>query len=136
MNSDILIVDDTDDQLEFMKIVFNMVDPNLKIDISSSGDEAIEKISDPTKRPKIVLLDLKMPGKSGLETLIEIKADPKLREIPICMFSNGDIHQDVKQCYLGGASFYFKKPCGLDSNIEFAENFKKLWFEFASLSHC
>ena len=134
MNSDVLIVDDAEGHLEFMKIVFDMVDPNLKIDISDSGEEALSKIRNISKRPRVVLLDLKMPGKGGLETLQEIKTCPELKKIPVCMFSNGDVLSDVEQCYENGANFYFKKPYGLDACTEFVEVFTKLWFEFAAIA--
>lgn len=135
MRPHILIVDDALDQLKLMESVFQAVDPSLIIQGVQSGDEALTRLrSDEQSRPKVMLLDLRMPGKQGLDVLKEIKADPELKKIPVCAFSNGDIPKDVCDCYENGASFYFKKPCGFDELIQFATNFKNIWFKFAS--HC
>ncbi len=133
MRSHIMIIDDAIDQLQLMRVVFKMVDPGLEVVIASSGDEALKSLrSDPDLRPKVILLDLRMPGKDGKAVLAELKADPDLKRIPVCAFSNGDIEKDVCDCYEHGASFYFKKPTGLEPLKEFAAHFKSLWFEFAS----
>jgi len=130
-----MIVDDADDQLQLMKNVFRIVDPTLQIVTADSGDAALKHLRAPsTKLPKVILLDLRMPRKSGQEVLSELKADPLLKRIPVCIFSNADIESEVCDCYDRGASFYFKKPSGLDSLKKFSEHFRGIWFTFAS--HC
>ncbi|MGE4209657.1 MAG: response regulator [Oligoflexales bacterium] len=135
MRPHILIVDDAEDQLQLMRLVFRMVDPSLHIVTAGSGDEALNVLhSTQTSLPKVILLDLRMPGKDGQEVLAEIKSSDHLRGIPVCVFSNGDIHKDICECYEKGASFYFKKPSGLQNMREFAKIFNVLWFKLAS--HC
>ena len=130
-----MIIDDTADQIQMMRAVFKIVDPALQIISASSGDEALKTLRmDPNSRPKVILLDLRMPGKCGSEVLAELKSDPELRRIPVCAFSNGDVETDVCACYEAGASFYFKKPTGLESLKRFAELFRGIWFDVAS--HC
>jgi CheY-like chemotaxis protein len=65
-----------------------------------------------------------MPGKNGNEVLTELKSDPNLRQIPVCMLSNADLENEVCDCYTRGASFYFKKPSTLDDFIQFLHHFK------------
>jgi CheY-like chemotaxis protein len=130
-----MILDDAEDQLQLMQLVFGMVDAELKIVAVQSGEVALEILrTHPDRLPKVVLLDLRMPGMHGLEVLKEIKADPALRRIPVCAFSNGDVAADVCECYENGASFYFKKPVGLPELKKFAERFSSVWFEYAA--HC
>lgn len=135
MRPDILLVDDAVDQLQLIRTVFAMVAPTLKVATSESGDDALRLLRDsPATRPMVVLLDVSMPGKSGIDVLKAMKADPDLRRIPVCMFSHGDIPRDIAAAYEHGASFYFKKPVGLDRLKTFADVFARVWFELAV--HC
>jgi chemotaxis family two-component system response regulator Rcp1 len=135
MNPHVMIIDDSADQVLLMKAAFKMVDPLLTVTTIGSCEEALDLLTrDPASRPKVILSDLRMRGKDGREFLKEIKADPVLRVIPVCVFSNGEIEADICDCYASGASFYFKKPLGLDALKTFLQHFKSLWFDFAA--HC
>ena len=134
MKMDIMIIDDTVDQLEIMRLVFKKVDPNLQIVTVNRGSEAINILrSNLNALPKVILLDVRMPGKNGKDILIELKSDKNLKRIPVCMFSNGSIEADVYDSYENGASFYFEKPMGIQNLTTFVEHFKAIWFELASL---
>lgn len=129
-----MIIDDGADQVQLMRTVFRMVDPSLQIIAANDGEAAIHLLrADLEHLPKVILLDLRMPRKSGNEILKELKCDSELKRIPVCLFSNADLEDDVRQAYELGASFYFKKPSGLDELHEFVATFTKLWFRFASL---
>ena len=134
MRPDVMIIDDSDEQLLLMKNVFIMVDPTLKIVTADSGDVSLTNLRNQHNYlPKVILLDLRMPGKNGQEVLSELKSDPLLKRIPVCIFSNADIESEICDCYERGASFYFKKPVGLVGLKSFMEHFKGIWFTFASL---
>ena len=131
MKPHLMIIDDAPDQIELMKTVFNMVDSSLQITSVNDGDEALRLLRT-NKRPRVILLDLRMPKMSGQEVLEKIKADPALRTIPVCTFSSSDDPKDIRDSYTNGASFYFRKPSGIDDIVKFAEHFRALWFDFAS----
>ena len=131
MGSDLLIVDDVEEQLVLVKAVFSIVAPALKVETALGGDIAL-KILKEGNLPKVILLDLQMPGKSGQEVLTELKSDPKLKKIPVCIFSNADIPSEVCDCYARGANQYFKKPAGLNQLKLFMANFYGLWFTYVS----
>ena len=131
MKPHLRIIDDAPDQIELMKTVFNMVDSSLQITSVNDGDEALRLLRT-NKRPRVILLDLRMPKMSGQEVLEKIKADPALRTIPVCTFSSSDDPKDIRDSYTNGASFYFRKPSGIDDIVKFAEHFRALWFDFAS----
>jgi two-component system, response regulator len=61
-------------------------------------------------RPRLILLDLNMPRKGGLEALAEIKADARLRSIPVVVLTTSDEEQDVVRCYDLGANSFITKP--------------------------
>jgi two-component system response regulator len=64
--------------------------------------------------PDLVLLDLKMPRKGGLEVLAEMKADPVLRRIPVIVLTTSDAPEDVLRAYDLQASCYVTKPADLE----------------------
>jgi CheY-like chemotaxis protein len=60
--------------------------------------------------PNLILLDLNMPRKDGREALREIKADPKLRHIPIVALTTSQADDDIARTYDSGISGYITKP--------------------------
>jgi two-component system response regulator len=63
--------------------------------------------------PDLVLLDLRLPGKGGLEVLAEIRADRQLRGIPVVVLTDSEAAEDVRRARDLGASRYFTKPSDL-----------------------
>lgn len=131
MKSSVMIVDDSNSELLILEDVFSSIDPDVSISTATSGTQALERLRAASVLPHVILLDVRMPGISGIQVLRQLKADPRLRRIPVCNFSNGDLEQDVVDCYDAGASFYFRKPTGLNHLREFAQCFLSLWFEYA-----
>jgi two-component system response regulator len=65
------------------------------------------------RRPDLVLLDLKMPKKGGLEVLTEMKADNALRRIPVIVLTTSDAPEDVLKAYDLQANCFVSKPADL-----------------------
>jgi CheY-like chemotaxis protein len=61
-------------------------------------------------RPKLILLDLKMPKISGMQVLERVKADPNLKSIPIVILTSSQEDPDIARCYALGANSYIVKP--------------------------
>ena len=70
------------------------------------------------KKPKVILLDLKMPKVDGIEVLKQIKANDQTKIIPVVVITSSKENPDVEQAYLLGANSYLVKP------VEF-ENFRR-----------
>ena len=66
------------------------------------------------EKPKLILLDLKMPKVTGMQVLEKIKSDPDLKSIPVVILTSSKEDPDVKKCYSLGANSYIVKP--VDSN--------------------
>ena len=77
------------------------------------GIALLERLRIPETRVALVLMDLNMPRKNGLETLAEMKADPQLASIPVIVFSTSTDDGDLRRAYELGASSYLVKPVGL-----------------------
>jgi two-component system response regulator len=66
------------------------------------------------EKPKLILLDLKMPKITGIEVLEKVKSDPDLSFIPVVILTSSKEDPDVHKCYSLGANSYIVKP--VDSN--------------------
>lgn len=66
-------------------------------------------------KPKIILLDLKMPKVDGLEVLRQIKNDPRTRAIPVIVLTSSKEDPDIKKAYELGVNSYIVKPVGFEN---------------------
>ncbi len=84
----------------------------------TNGDEGIEKAK--SEKPDLIILDLLMPGMTGLEVLKKLKQDKVTKGIPVIIASNIDQDESIKAAKKSGAVDYFIK-----SNISIKDLFKK-----------
>jgi two-component system, chemotaxis family, response regulator Rcp1 len=85
------------------------------------------------RRPDVILLDLNLPKKNGLEVLEEIKADPGLRRLPVIMLTTSASARDVAACYDRGVNCYVVKPLDLDDFTRLVQAINSFWLEVARL---
>jgi CheY-like chemotaxis protein len=78
--------------------------------------------------PALVLLDLKLPRKSGLEVLAWIREQPSLRRVPVVILSSSKQTADINRAYELGANSYLVKPVGFDALVELARSLHRYWF--------
>jgi CheY-like chemotaxis protein len=84
-------------------------------------------------RPRLVLLDLNLPRKSGRETLAEMKADPGLRRIPVVILTTSTDEQDILQSYDLHANCFITKPVDLDQFLIVVRSIEGFWLEVVQL---
>jgi two-component system, chemotaxis family, response regulator Rcp1 len=84
-------------------------------------------------RPDLILLDLHLPKKPGLEVLAEISADPSLRRIPLIVLSSSQAERDIVQSYELGANCSITKPTGLEQLQQAVRLIEGFWLTRASL---
>jgi CheY-like chemotaxis protein len=107
----VLLADDDDDDREFFTEVINEVAPRVRISSVKNGAALMTLINDPSADlPDIIFLDLNMPCKNGKECLKEIKKSPKLRHIPVIIYSTSSNVKDIENAYNEGADLYVTKP--------------------------
>jgi CheY-like chemotaxis protein len=82
-------------------------------------------------RPDVILLDLNMPRKGGLETLREVKADDALKTIPVIIFSSSTAAADLRQAYQANANAYIVKPSLLDEYLNVMQHIEYFWQKVA-----
>ena len=66
------------------------------------------------EKPKLLLVDLKMPKVSGMQVLEKVKSDPEFDSIPVVILTSSSEDPDIAKCYALGANSYIVKP--VDSN--------------------
>ncbi|MDO8541425.1 MAG: response regulator [Opitutaceae bacterium] len=84
-------------------------------------------------RPDLILLDLNMPRKNGQEVLAEIKADPKLKHIPVVILTTSKAEEDVVKAYGLYANCYVIKPVDFDVFAEVVRSIQQFWFSVVTL---
>lgn len=85
--------------------------------------------------PGLILLDLNMPKKDGREALQEIKADNKLRQIPIVVLTTSQEEEDILRSYTLGVSSFITKPVTFKQLVEVIRCIGHYWFEIVVLPH-
>lgn len=79
-------------------------------------------------QPDIILLDLNLPRLDGRETLKAIKADERLRRIPVVVLTTSEAETDILTCYEQGASCYIAKPMGFEAFLKVLRSLEDFWF--------
>lgn len=134
----ILLVDDSEADARLFQIALREVAPRVSLYWVASGEEAIEALHR-TDRFRditgfdIVILDLNMPGNSGLEILQRIRGDAETRIRPVLVMSSSQDPRDVRRSYELGASSYFVKPMTLAGIHDVCQIIARYWLELAEL---
>ena len=138
----VLIVDDNEDDYEATRRSFvrnHLVNP---LSWSRSAEDALHKLrpsdatgarSDAEVRPDLILLDLNMPGMDGRRFLEIVKADERLKSIPVVILTTSSDNSDIERCYQLGASTYIQKPVSFDGLTQAVRTMKDYWFGIALL---
>lgn len=114
LHCQILIAEDNPDHAELIRETIHDSEPDIVICIKSNGEEALKHLYDLQKQggqlPDLMLIDIKMPRMSGMETLAAIKQDPDLRHIPVIILSTSTNEAEMRICLKSGAAAYLAKP--------------------------
>ena len=102
----VLVVDDIPDNINLL--TFELEDDGYIVESALNGQACLNSVAiDP---PNIILLDIRMPGISGIETLIELKNNPKTVDIPVIMVSANSEEENVVKALNLGAHDFVSKP--------------------------
>ncbi len=105
----VVLAEDNDDHALLIQMALERAAPGpVQVHRARNGVEAVELVQ--THRPHLLLLDLKMPGKSGHEVLAQIKGDDELRKIPVVVLTSSDRDEDVARSYGLGSNHFLTKP--------------------------
>jgi CheY-like chemotaxis protein len=130
-NVEILLVEDNPNDVELILHVFRWCNLGDQVHVAWDGEEALDFIfgtgaytgRDTRNKPKVILLDLKLPRLDGIEVLRRIKADARTRTIPVVVLTSSKEERDVVESYDLGVNSYIVKPVKFD---EFANVIRDL----------
>lgn len=108
----ILVVDDEEDTVELARMVLEY--EGYRVFSASNGEEAIQFLNTNSEKPDLVLLDVLMPKVNGLEVCKWIKDNPKLKDIPVLLFTAKVGKKDRIAGEEAGADAYINKPFSAD----------------------
>lgn len=109
----------------------NLVNPVI---VARDGAEALDYLfgrgahaSDPPIRPRVILLDLKLPKIDGLEVLKAIRAEEKTQLLPVVVLTSSQEDQDLVRSYALGANSYVRKPVDFTQFVEAMRQLGLYW---------
>lgn len=106
--------DDPDDQFLIQDAIKTGCPPHIEAYFAWDGEQLVQYLTENahnhSNRPKLVVLDLNMPRKDGRAALQEIKADPRLADVPVAVLTTSINPADARFCHEQGAVGYFRKP--------------------------
>ncbi len=105
----IFIVDEGPIDIELTRIALEEMGLQINIRSASDGKSALAMLRHESKLPALLLLNIRMRGMSGIEVLREIRADDRLRELPVVVVTSSALESDRAESIAAGASDYIQK---------------------------
>ena len=134
----VLLVEDNEADVRLTREALRESGDDVRLSAVGDGEQAMhylrrEEGYAEVPRPDLVLLDLNLPRKSGLEVLDELRADGSLASIPVIVLTSSAAHQDVEACYARGANAFVVKPLELDAFMDLIGAIRSFWLGVARL---
>ena len=132
----ILLVEDDRNDVLLIKRAFRKASITPQMSVVADGDEAIAYLSqtEPYRSeqfsfPALVLLDLKLPRRSGLEVLAWIKQQPELKHLLVVVLTSSEENSDLVRAYDLGANSYLVKPVYFKELVSLIELIDAYWLK-------
>jgi len=128
----ILLVEDNPGDARLAVEVLRECNVPSEVSVVSDGVEALAFLHQDgpysrVDRPDLILLDLNLPRKDGREVLAEVKADSRLKRIPVVVLTTSDSETDVDTAYDLNANCYITKPAELQQFVNAIESIQNFW---------
>lgn len=138
MSVPILLVEDSPSDAAILLAAFEDSGYVGKMRVVTNGVEAIRALESThldgdTEKPQLILLDLNLPKKSGLEVLEEIKRNPLWKHIPIVILSSSSSRSDIDRSYQLHANAYLSKPREFSGYQAIAQQLYGFWLQTVEL---
>jgi two-component system response regulator len=132
---EILLVEDNPNDVELTLRALRKQNITDRVFVVKDGAEALEFLFGTgayanrkmDARPKVVLLDLKLPKVDGIEVLRRVKGDPKTRHIPVVMLTSSQEERDVVESYGIGVNSYIVKPVDFNQFVHAVSEVGLYW---------
>ena len=127
---EILLVEDNEADVALTTAAFRDALVDARVHVARDGQEAMALLQtgEHALQPDLVILDLGLPRGDGFDVLEAMKADPKLKTIPVIVMSGSDRSEDQARAYRLQAVAYIVKPADKDKYFAAIRSIKELWF--------
>jgi two-component system response regulator len=133
--TDILLVEDNPNDVKLTLNAFATANLANSVHVARDGVEALEYVFGAAaypdgklpQRPKLILLDLKLPRLNGHEVLKRLKVDPRTSGIPVVVLTSSSEERDVMRTYEVGVNSYIVKPVDFEQFTEAVRDIGKYW---------
>lgn len=132
----LLLVEDSAADARLVREALSENDMDVDLRVARDGAEALELLfgaaGGPTRLvPDLILLDLNLPGVDGLHVLERLKADPRLRQIPVVVLTTSAAARDVGAAYDLHANSYVVKPVNFLEFVQAMRSIEAFWLGLA-----
>ena len=132
---EVLLVEDNPNDVELTLHAFEKNNLTNKIKVVRDGAEALDYLfsegeyagSGASPMPRLILLDLKLPKRDGMEVLREIRADERTKHVPVVVLTSSQQESDIVKTYELGVSSYIVKPVDFDQFTEAVRTMGFYW---------
>jgi CheY-like chemotaxis protein len=120
---DVLVVEDDEADAFIIREAFEYYKIKNRLHVVTDGEQALRFLrQEPpyadAPRPGLILLDVNLPRRGGLEVLAELKADPELLMLPVVMLTSSRTEEDILRSYSLHANAYVSKPVDFEHFID------------------
>ncbi|MGI0484192.1 response regulator [Pantanalinema rosaneae CENA516] len=135
---EILLVEDNPGDIRLTQEVLKEGKIHNHLNVVEDGEKAIAFLQrtapyDQAPHPDLVLLDLNLPRRNGLEVLQIIKSNPLLKHIPVIVFTTSQAEEDIISAYSLYANCYITKPIDLGQFINSVKSIENFWLTIVKL---
>lgn len=131
----VLLVEDAHADILLVRRAFTKIGTDLGLHVVTDGESAIDYLAgrdgyvdrDEHPLPTLLLLDLKLPGRSGFEVLQWLRSEPGLKRLPVTVLSSSKQTVDVDRAFELGANSYLVKPVDFQSLVELLTAVDRYW---------
>lgn len=133
----ILLVEDNPDDVLLTRRALKKANLQTLLMVATDGDEAVAYLEGTGPYadrqvyplPALILLDLKLPRRSGLEVLQWIRARPTFSTTPVVVLTSSTQKEDIRQAYERGANSYVQKPVAFNELVKLLGTLSVYWFD-------
>ncbi len=136
---EMLLVEDNESDIRLTQVALQQAKLKNRLHVVRDGEQALmflRREGQYVDAPQLdlVLLDLNLPKVDGAEVLREIRADKRLKELPVVVLSTSDANQDIYRSYELHANCYITKPVDLRKFMGVVEMIEELWAKVSGLA--
>lgn len=133
-----MLVEDNKGDIRLTQEALKESELKIHLDVVTDGEQALHFLNDKNRvdsneLPHIILLDLNLPKKSGMEVLKEVKNNETLKTIPVIVLTTSDAESDISKAYALHANCYILKPVDFDDFAKVVKLVETYWFNTVQL---